>query len=484
MIQQKLQLKLQQKLSPLQIQTIKLLEIPTIELEDRIKEELESNPALEEGEELSKEESISKLKEEEDYNTDENLDYSLDDYRTEDDIPDYKLFQPNGNSDEAKEEAVLESSTSLHDYLKDQINLQPLPENIRILAEYVIGNIDQDGYLRRSVESMVDDYSFQSGTIVSDDDMKEALKFVQSFEPAGIAATNLQECLVMQLERKAPTDSIQNAIKILTSDFDDFSQRRFKQIEAKTGLSQDEIKKASQEIIKLNPKPGNAWESGIPASSLQISPDFQLDNEDGNLILTLNDINLPPLRINREFAEMLDDYSNAKQKSREKKDAILFVKQKLDAAKWFIDSVKQRQETLRNTLTAIINIQHDFFIDGDDTKLKPLILKDISNITGYDVSTISRACNNKYIQTEFGIFPVSYFFSGSLQTNDGEEVSINEIKATLQELLDHEDKRSPLTDDKITEMLKEKGYSIARRTVAKYREQLGYQPARLRKEIV
>ncbi len=482
MLQQKLQQKQQQKLSPLQIQTIKMLEIPTIELEERIKQELESNPALEEGEEELKEDSVEKLKEEEDYNTEENEDFSLDDYRNEDDIPDYKLYQSYANNDN-KEDISIESSTSLHDFLEDQLHLRNVSEQMRILAEYVIGNIDQDGYLRRSVESMVDDYSFQSGKMISDDAMKEAVEIVQSFEPAGIASLTVQECLIRQLEKKTQTESIINATKVLKSDFDNFIQKRFKQIESKTGLSQSEIKNAIDEITKLNPKPGSSWESEIVTNSVQLIPDFLLENEDGNLTLTLNDENVPPLRVNRDYAEMFDNYTNDKDKNREKRDAILFIKQKLDAAKWFIDSVKQRQETLTKTLTAIIEKQHDFFIDGDETKLKPLILKDISDITGYDISTISRVCNSKYIQTEFGVFPVKYFFSESMQTNDGEEVSSNEIKAILEETLKGEDKGNPLTDDKLTEVLKEKGYNIARRTVAKYREQLGFPVARLRKEI-
>ncbi len=482
MLQQKLQQRLQQKLSPLQIQTIKLIEIPNIELEERIKQEIESNPALEEGEN-DREESVDKLKEEEDYNTSENEDYSLDDYRTEDDIPDYKLYQSGTEGSHASEQ--LTTSSSLCDFLLDQLHLQHIDQEMKALAEFVIGNIDHDGYLRRSAESMADDYSFQCGKLIPDSEMKRAVKIVQSLEPTGVAASSLQECLALQLEKKTQTKPVQDALLILSAEFDDFSQKRFKQIEAKTGLSQQEIKNAIEEIVRLNPKPGSEWESDLETSSVKLVPDFILENEDGKLLLSLNNDNIPPLRVNRDYAMMLDHYEKNKEKSKERKDAAMFVKQKIDAAKWFIDAIKQRQETLMRTMSAIIEKQHDFFADGDEAKLKPLILKDIANVTGYDVSTISRVSNSKYIQTEFGVFPIKYFFSEGLTKNeDGEEVSSNEVRTIINDLIESENKADPLTDEKIKDLLKEKGYNIARRTVAKYREQLGYAVARLRREIL
>ena len=485
MLQQKLQQKLSQKLSPLQIQTIKMLEIPTIELEERIKQEIEANPALEEGEDEPSDgtmDNTEKLQAEEDYNTEENLDYSLDDYRTEDDIPDYKLYQTNGAS-VVPEENTVEAGSTLHDYLENQLRLQATTEAEFQLAEYVIGNIDENGYLSRNLESMVDDYSFQSGTMISDEDMKRAVEIVQNFEPVGIASFSVQDCLLKQLSKKRESKATDDAISILTLAFDDFSQKKYKAIENKTELSQKEIKDAIDEIVKLNPKPGSSWEDELSTNSVQLTPDFILENDNGNLSLTLNNRNIPPLRVNREFVEIMDEYNNGKEKSKEKRDAALFVKQKLDAAKWFIDAVQQRQNTLTKTMQAIIEKQRAFFEDGDERKLKPMILKDIADVTGYDVSTISRVSNSKYIQTEFGIFPLKFFFTDGITNNEGEEVSTNEIKSILQDLIQSEDKSNPLTDDKLSELLDGKGYKIARRTVAKYREQIGFPIARMRKEI-
>jgi RNA polymerase sigma-54 factor len=319
--------------------------------------------------------------------------------------------------------------------------------------------------------------------MVEKEEMANAIQIIQSFDPPGIAAFSLQECLLLQLKRKKPTPDIQNALQIITVTFDDFSQKRFKQIETKLNLSSQEIKSAMDEIIKLNPKPGNAWENELESNSTQLVPDFIVENEDGNLIVSLNNDNQPSLRINKNFAEMLQNYSDHKEDNKEIRDAALFVKQKLDAAKWFIDAVKQRQETLMRTMQAIVQCQKTFFLEGDETKLKPLILKDISDMTGYDVSTISRVSNSKYVQTEFGVFPVKFFFNNSIQNIGGEEVSSNKIKLLINELIENEDKNDPLTDDKLMDALKTKGIDIARRTVAKYREQLGYSVARLRKEI-
>jgi RNA polymerase sigma-54 factor len=482
MLQQKLQQKIQQKLSPLQIQTIKMLEITSLEMEERIKQELEVNPALEEysHEELEGDQ-IEKLKAEEDYNTSENEDFSLDDYRSDEDIPDYS--SPKHNNEEFHQNNLLVSGSSLSDALLEQLNLQKLSDREKSLCEFVIGNIDNEGYIRRDAESLVDDYAFQTSLMVEKEEMANAIQIIQSFDPPGIAAFSLQECLLLQLKRKKPTPDIQNALQIITETFDDFSQKRFKQIETKLNLSSQEIKSAMDEIIKLNPKPGNAWENELESNSTQLVPDFIVENEDGNLIVSLNNDNQPSLRINKNFAEMLQNYSDHKEDNKEIRDAALFVKQKLDAAKWFIDAVKQRQETLMRTMQAIVQCQKTFFLEGDETKLKPLILKDISDITGYDVSTISRVSNSKYVQTEFGVFPVKFFFNNSIQNIGGEEVSSNKIKLLINELIENEDKNDPLTDDKLMDALKTKGIDIARRTVAKYREQLGYSVARLRKEI-
>lgn len=482
MLQQKLQQKIQQKLSPLQIQTIKMLEITSLEMEERIKQELEVNPALEEcsHEELEGDQ-IEKLKAEEDYNTSENEDFSLDDYRSDEDIPDYS--SPKHNNEEFHQNNLLVSGSSLSDALIEQLNLQKLSDREKSLCEFVIGNIDNEGYIRRPVGSLVDDYAFQTSQMVEDEEMMAAVQIIQSFDPPGIAAFSLQDCLMIQLKRKKNSPAIQNAALILSECFDDFTQKRFKQIELKLGLDSSKIKEAMEEIIKLNPKPGNAWENELESNSTQLIPDFTVENEDGNLIVSLNNENLPSLRVNKNFAEMLEDYSHNKKENKNIREAALFVKQKLDAAKWFIDAVKQRQETLMRTMQAIVQCQKTFFLDGDETKLKPLILKDISEMTGYDVSTISRVSNSKYVQTEFGVFPVKFFFNNSLLNINGEEVSSNKIKAILNELIENEDKKDPLTDDKLMDALKEKGVDIARRTVAKYREQLGYPVARLRKGI-
>lgn len=483
MLQTKLTQKLEQKLSPQQIQMIKMLELANIELEERIKQEIEVNPALEEGEEpCGDDTNFEKLQEEQDYNTDENIDFSMDDYRTEDDIPDYKLYSQNG-TEEKQDYIIGEGASSLQDYLIDQLRLQEISERGYALAEYVIGNIDQDGYLRRGVEPMVDDYSFQSGIMVADKEMEDAVQLIQSFEPAGVASFTLKECLIQQLKRKNQTEAISDAMLILQKCFDDFSQKRYKQVELRTQLSQDRIRLAINEIVKLNPKPGNGWDSGFTNNSTQVIPDFILENEDGKLFLSLNNESIPSLHINKDFSSMMDEYTNEKNHTKEKRDALLFVKQKIDSARWFIEAVKQRHETMIKTMTAILKFQQEFFLTGDDTKLKPLILRDIAEEAGYDISTISRVCNSKYIQTEFGIYPLKYFFSESMQTIDGEDVSTSEIKATMTQIINAEDKSNPYNDDKLTDLLIEKGYNIARRTVAKYREQLGYPTARLRKEI-
>jgi len=482
MLKQQLQQKLQQKLSPAQIQVIKMLEVPTLELEERIRQEIEENPALEEGAETNDDEF------DEDFNNEDggnNDDFDIDDYVADDDIPDYKLKVNNSSKDDKHEDIPFSAGMTFHENLMDQLGLLQLSEHDHQLAEYVIGNIDEEGYLRRTPESMVDDIVFQSGIQTTDDEMYRVVSLIQKFDPAGVGATTLQECLVLQLERKTQTTEIRQAIKIIVDYFEEFSKKHYDKITKALNIDEEQLKKIIAEIVKLNPKPGNSWGGNILEKSMSaIVPDFILENDENQLTVHLNNSNIPELRVNNTYNEMFQDYaSNKTNQTREMKDAVMFVKQKIDAARWFIDAIKQRQQTLLTTMIAIVNFQREFFIEGDDTYLRPMILKDIADITGYDISTISRVSNSKYIQTEFGIFPVKYFFSESMTNDSGEEVSTREIKKILQDCIDNEDKRKPLNDDALAEVLKEKGYLIARRTVAKYREQLNIAVARLRKEI-
>ena len=482
MLKQQLQQKLQQKLSPAQIQVIKMLEVPTLELEERIRQEIEENPALEEGAETNDDEF------DEDFNNEDggnNDDFDIDDYVADDDIPDYKLKVNNSSKDDKHEDIPFSAGMTFHENLMDQLGLLQLSEHEHQLAEYVIGNIDEEGYLRRTPESMVDDIVFQSGIQTTDDEMYRVVSLIQKFDPAGVGATTLQECLVLQLERKTQTTEIKQAIKIIVDYFEEFSKKHYDKITKAINIDEEQLKKIIAEIVKLNPKPGNSWGGNILEKSMStIVPDFILENDENQLTVHLNNSNIPELRVNNTYNEMFQDYaSNKKNQTREMKDAVMFVKQKIDAARWFIDAIKQRQQTLLTTMMAIVNFQKEFFIEGDDTYLRPMILKDIADITGYDISTISRVSNSKYIQTEFGIFPVKYFFSESMTNDSGEEVSTREIKKILQDCIDNEDKHKPLNDDALAEVLKEKGYLIARRTVAKYREQLNIAVARLRKEI-
>ena len=483
MLKQQLQQKLQQKLSPAQIQVIKMLEIPTLELEERIRQEIEENPVLEEGPETSE------LNDEEDVNqgdeNDSNDDFDLNEYMPDDDIPDYKLVANNTSHDDRHDDIPFSAGFTFHEFLADQVGLLHLNEHERKLVEYIIGNIDEEGYLRRDAESMVDDIVFQAGIETTDAEMKRLIKLVHQFDPAGVGAANLQECLQLQLERREPTETVKNARRIVLDFFEEFSKKHYDKIIRSMNLTEESLKDSLAEITRLNPKPGNAWGGNVLEKSFStIVPDFIIENDNGVLTVQLNNSNVPELRINSTYNEMFEDYSNNKSnQTREMKDAVMFVKQKIDAARWFINAIKQRQQTLLTTMTAIIDFQHDFFIEGDETFLKPMVLKDIADVTGYDISTISRVSNSKYVQTEFGIFPVKYFFSESMTNDSGEEISTREIKKIMQECIEDEDKRNPLNDDRLVDVLKEKGYLIARRTVAKYREQLNIPVARLRKEI-
>ena len=483
MLKQQLQQKLQQKLSPAQIQVIKMLEVPTLELEERIRQELEENPALEEGAETD-----SDTENEDDFSLEDggnNDDIDLDEYMADDDIPDYKLKTNNTSKDDKYDEIPFSVGMTFHEFLIDQVGLLQLSEKDRLLTEYVIGNIDDEGYLRRTAEAMVDDIVFQAGVQTADDEMYRIISLVRQFDPAGVGATNLQDCLTLQLERKDQTQSVKLALRLITEYFEEFSKKHYDKIQRGLNMDDAMLKKVMNEIIHLNPKPGSAWSGNILEKSMvTIVPDFILENDEGQLSVSLNNSNVPELRVNSTYNEMFQDYAGNKQnQSREMKDAVMFVKQKIDSARWFIDAIKQRHQTLLTTMMAIVDFQHEFFIEGDDTYLKPMILKDIADRTGYDISTISRVSNSKYIQTEFGIFPVKYFFSESMTNDSGEEVSTREIKQILLECIENEDKRKPWNDDALAEVLKTKGYLIARRTVAKYREQLNIPVARMRKEL-
>ncbi len=482
MLKQRLQQKLLQKLSPQQIQMIKLLEIPTMQLEQRIKKELEENPVLEEGRDKEEFESPS---EENDPGTAENDEFSIDEYLNKDDIPSYKLYSRNYSQDERRMEIPFSIGATFHDHLEAQLGLRKLDEQEHALAEYIIGNIDEDGYLRRDLEAISDDLAFSLNMETSEEDLLKILRIIQDFDPIGVGARDLRECLLLQIRAKDQMNAdIANATKIIRYHFDEFTRKHYDKIQSKLNISDNEMKDAIEEILHLNPKPGSSLSDSANKSSQVIIPDFILENNDGQLEISLNSRNTPELRISRTYSEMLESYAATRAKpSSEQKEAVSFVKQKLDSAKWFIDAIKQRQNTLHVTMNAILEYQRDYFFEGDETKLKPMILKDIADQTGLDISTISRVANSKYIQTHFGIFPLKFFFSEGLQTESGEEVSTREIKKILQDCIDNEEKRKPLTDDKLAAILQEKGYHIARRTVAKYREQLNIPVARMRKEL-
>ncbi|GAB1416676.1 RNA polymerase factor sigma-54 [Paludibacter sp.] len=482
MLRQSLEQKLQQKLSPAQIQVIKMLEVPTLELEERIRQEIEENPALEEGTEKNDDENEFGDINDEGGNND---DMELDEYMADDDIPDYRLKVNNTSKDDKREDIPFSIGTTFHENLLSQLGLQNLTEHERKIAEYVIGNIDDEGYLRRTAESMVDDIVFHAGLQTTDEEMLEIISVIQEFDPPGVGAANLQECLKLQLERKKHTDKVDLALKIITDYFEEFSKKHYDRIKKNLNVDDDTLRDAISEISRLNPKPGNAWGGNLLEKSMTVVvPDFIIENEDGKLSVHLNNSNIPELRVNNTYNELFQEYNEKKGKSSSQlKDAVVFAKQKIDSARWFIDAIKQRNETLLTTMIAIVRFQHDFFIEGDDVYMRPMILKDIADITGYDISTISRVSNSKYVQTEFGVFPVKYFFSESMINESGEEISTREIKKILQDCVDGENKRKPLNDEALAEVLKTKGYNIARRTVAKYREQLNIPVARLRKEL-
>ncbi len=484
MLNQRLQQKLLQKLSPQQIQMIKLLEVPTLQIEQRIKKELEENPALEEGaeeEEIPAETEDDQV-DEKDKDQDE---FTIDDYIEEDDIPDYRLQAKNYSKDEDKRtEIPFSVGFSFQEHLESQFSLRDLTENQKILGEYILGNLDEDGYLRRELINIVDDLAFLQNIETTESDLEEVLKIIQDLEPAGVGARTLRECLLLQIDKR---DNSQSSIKlahtILDLYFEEFTKRHYDKIIARLGITEQELKSAIDEVLRLNPKPGGVYSDPFNKTSQPIIPDFILELSEDGFDLHLNSKNQPELRLSSAYSEMLHSYSKDKSQKKEMKDAVLFVKQKIDSAKWFIDAIKQRQNTLLLTMNAILEYQQEYFIDGDETRLKPMILKDVAEMTGLDISTVSRVANSKFVQTHFGIFPLKFFFSEGLQTDSGEEVSTREIKRILQDCIENEQKRRPLTDESLTDILQEKGYQIARRTVAKYREQLNIPVARLRREI-
>ncbi len=495
MITQRLEQKLLQKLSPQQIQLMKLLQIPTIALEQRIKQEIEENPALE----LDKDEdddnqdndldNIDTLDSDDESDNDDKIeedkydDVDIEDYFDDDEIPDYKLYANNSSPDDDKKQTIFVSGTSFQDNLITQLGWRKISDKQKIIGEVIIGNIDDSGYLQRDASAIADDLAFSLNIDASIEEIQEVIDIIKQFEPSGVGASGLQECLLIQLKNiEIHTTSVKLAIRIIEEWFEEFTRKHYDKILKKAEVSEQDLKSAIDEILKLNPKPGNTMLETNKSNPIVI-PDFFVTNNDGNLELTLNSRNAPELRVSRSFQEMLTDFSGNNGKKNRNSDTISFIKQKIDSAKWFIDAIKQRQNTLYITMEAIINFQKEYFLTGDETLIKPMILKDIADIVKMDISTISRVANSKYVQTAFGTFLLKVLFSESLATDSGEEVSTREVKKILSDCINSENKRKPLTDEQLASILNEKGYNIARRTVAKYREMLNIPVARLRKEL-
>jgi RNA polymerase sigma-54 factor len=476
MLKQNLQQKFFQKISPMQIQTIKLLELPLIQLEQRITKELEENPILEEDTNLD--EQTTDI-----VDNDENDDeFSLEDYISDDEIPSYKT-SVNNSREEHQEYSTMSNSMSLQQSLEEQLAFQYLDDKKHVLGTFIIGSIDNDGYLRRNLSAITDDIAFKIGIESTVQELEEILQIIQTFDPPGIGARTLQECLLIQLKNKEQTKEIQTAEIIINKYFDDFSKKHYSKIMMKLDINEGLLKDSAQEILKLNPKPGTGDDSIFMEQSQQIIPDFILELKNGSLELTLNSHNIPELRLNKEYSNLIDNYySSKRQLSQEDRNTINFVKQKMDSAKWFIDSIKQRHQTLLNTMYAIMEFQSEYFRTGNENNLRPMILRDISTTTGLDISTISRVVNSKYVQCDWGLFSLKFFFSEGIHSDMG-EVSTREVKNVIMECVAKENKKNPLKDDEIKEILRYKGFPIARRTVAKYREKLNIPVARLRREI-
>ena len=469
MLKQGLELKQTQKLSPLQIQTIKLIELPVQELEQRIRKELEENPVLDEDLPNEKEEDEAPRE------------VSLSDYKDDDPIPGYRLRADNYSKDERPQYSTFSVKESFTQSLQEQLGYRSLTEHQYAVASFLIGSLDDDGYLRRSIDSIVDDLSFRANVETDEDEVLSMLKVIQEFEPAGVGARDLRECLLLQIRNCKKSPAVENAVKILKNHFNEFTNKHFQKIMTRMDISEEELKAAMAKILKLNPSPGGQIDDSYTDQAQQIVPDFLLEYRNGELQLSMPRFSVPELKVNRKYADILIEAANSCE--REKKEAAAFVKKKLDSAKWFVEAIKQRHNTLSSTMQAIVDYQKEYFIDGDETHLKPMVLKDIAEKTGFDISTISRVVNSKYIETHFGIYSLKYFFSEGLENQEGEEISTRELKKALMDCIENENKRKPLTDDELVEKMTEKGYKVARRTIAKYRDQLGIPKARLRKEL-
>ncbi len=484
MLKQFLQFKLSQKLSPQQIQLMKLIQLPTQQFEQRVAQEMEENPALEGGKDEN-EDFDDDFNNEEYDDGNEHIDaddINIDEYLSDDDVPDYKLQANNYSADDEDKHVPFASGISFSEYLQSQLNTVQLTEEEQEIAAFIVGSLDESGYLRRPVKDILDDLAFTQNIYTTEEAIEKVLLEVQELDPAGVGARNLQECLILQMERKTPTASVELALRILEDSFDAFSKKHYDKLMQKFEITPDELRDAINEIERLNPKPGGAY-SGNTRMIEHIVPDFNIRIVDGKLDLTLNGRNAPELHVSKEYTNMLKGYKEANEKSKSQKEAVQFIKQKLDGAKWFIDAIRQRQQTLYVTMNAIMHYQEEYFLTGDERKLRPMILKDIADEIGMDVSTVSRVANSKYVDTPYGTKLIKEFFSESMKNDQGEDVSTREIKKILEITIAEENKKKPMTDDKLAKILKEKGYPIARRTVAKYREQLDIPVARMRKEI-
>ena len=479
------QLKQQLKLSPAQIQAMRMLELPACELQACINEELQKNPALEEGQELSIDGDFGDVDLQDDtYNNPlQNEDFDYDAYVQDDDI--HESSSP-VDSSRTHEDIPFSMGTSFAEYLKSQIYLTKMDKPDRHIAKFVVGNIDDDGYLRRTVEELVDDLSFREGLVVEDEKMADIVEQIKQFDPVGVGAYDLQECLLIQLRRKPQTPEIEMATQIIEHHFESFSRHQFNKILSRLEISEDQLKEATAEIIRLNPRPGSAWiGTVVERNQSLIIPDFIVEQEEEELVISINNGNIPDLHVSAEYQQMIEQYAHvSSQNNAQIREAARFVKTNVDNAKYFIDAIRQRNETMMRTIEVLVALQRDFFLQGDSMYLKPLTLKDVAERTGYDVSTISRTFSNKYVQTEFGIFPMKFFFSDKIVNSQGAEISTREIKQKLREVVEQEDKTNPITDDQLVEIMHESGYPIARRTVAKYREQMGIPVARLRRQLL
>ncbi len=481
MLKQQFNLKLSQKLSPQQIQLMKLIQLPTQAFEQRLKQEIEENPALDTGKESTENLDDEFNNQEEEY-TGEETDFNIDDYLSDDEIPNYRLQANNYSADDEEKSMPYAGGTTFNQHLKSQLNTYRLNETDYQIALFLIGSIDESGYIRRPLEDIADDLAFTQNVYTDAENVEKVLKLVHQLDPAGVGARNLQECLSIQLHRRGDSPSMVRATQIIDEAFELFTKKHYKKLIAKFNISEEQLREAIEEIEHLNPKPGGSF-AGNNRIVEHVVPDFSIRIVEGELELTLNGRNAPELHVSGAYNEMLKGYKDTKKKTKSQKDAILFIKQKLDAAKWFIDAVRQRQQTLLITMSAIMNYQKEFFLTGDERNLKPMILKDIADEIEMDVSTISRVANSKYVDTPYGTKLIKEFFSESMKNDQGEDVSTREIKKILEITIEEENKRKPLTDEKLAQILKEKGYPIARRTVAKYREQLDLPVARLRKKI-